>query len=193
MRARSLLLIPVLVAATAGFAQQPITIHLYDSAGLLQQVRVEMKTETSRIFKQAGIPLEWVECEAAGQPVPSADCARPLGKSRLMLQVIPGKRMGSPSASGVAVIQKGNSVYAGLYPDRVKELSRDTNWKFADLLGHAAAHEIGHLLLESAGHSPAGVMRARWETEDLRPLAHNGLVFLPNQLGALLASRQGGH
>jgi hypothetical protein len=193
MRARSLLLIPVLVAAPAGFAQQPITIHLYDSAGLHPEVRVEMKAETSRIFRQAGILLEWVECEAAGQPVHHAECTRPLGKSRLMLQMIPGRKAGSPSASGVAVIEKGNSVYAGLYPDRVKELSRDANWEFADLLGHAAAHEIGHLLLESAGHSPAGVMRARWETEDLRRLSHNGLVFLPNQLGALLPSRQGGH
>jgi len=180
----------MLVAAPASFAQQTITIHLYDSAGLLPEVRMEMKAETSRIFKQAGILLEWVECEAAGQSVHDAECARPLGKSRLMLQMIPGKKMGSPSASGVAIIQKGHSVYAALYPGRVKELSRDTNWEFADLLGHAAAHEIGHLLLESAGHSPAGVMRARWETEDLRRLSHHGLVFLPNQMGnALMAGR----
>src|SRR5512145_3226029 len=96
MQPRSLLLIAVLVAVPA-VAQQTITIHLYDSAGLLPEVRMEMKAETSRIFQQAGILLEWVECEAAGQPVHDAECARPLGKSRLMLQMIPGKKAGSPS------------------------------------------------------------------------------------------------
>ncbi len=36
------------------------------------------------------------------------------------------------------------------------------------ILGHAAAHEIGHLLLGSNSHSPQGLMRARWSRQDLQ-------------------------
>ena len=36
------------------------------------------------------------------------------------------------------------------------------------ILGHAAAHEIGHLLLGSNSHSPFGLMRARWSGQDLQ-------------------------
>ena len=45
------------------------------------------------------------------------------------------------------------------------------------LLGHAIAHEIGHLLLNSSAHSPAGIMRARWNTKDLLRAARGDLLF----------------
>jgi hypothetical protein len=92
---------------------------------------------------------------------------------------------------GLRGIQSGSSVYACLNPERMKELAGDANWSFGDLPGHAAAHELGHLLLESSQHAAAGVMRAKWETEDPRRLSHNGLVFLPGQLGALGATTLG--
>jgi len=166
-------------------AQPRITITLFDIAGLRQEIREAMKTETSRIFLAAGVELGWVECEIAGQPVNLVECAQPLSPTRLMLQLVPGMNKTNPKASGLAVLQGGSSFFACLYPERVSELSRDTNWEFGDLLGHAAAHELGHLLLRSSAHSPAGVMRARWETEDLRRLSHAGLIFLPGQLRAV--------
>lgn len=39
---------------------------------------------------------------------------------------------------------------------------------FAGLLGLAMAHEVGHLLLQSARHSAAGIMRARLTKKGLR-------------------------
>jgi hypothetical protein len=36
------------------------------------------------------------------------------------------------------------------------------------LLGRAIAHEIGHLLLGTASHACAGLMRARWLTGELQ-------------------------
>lgn len=171
-----------LILAPALFAQPTVT--LYDIAGLPAETRQAMKAEAGRILLQAGVQVEWVDCEVSGQPVNMQACAAPLGPGRFMLQLVPGKSRINPHASGMATIQKGASVFACLYPERVRDLAHDANWDFADLLGHAAAHELGHLLLESAGHSNAGIMRARWETEDLRRLSHNGLVFLPGQLAA---------
>jgi hypothetical protein len=175
-------LFPALLVARAVSAQPSLTITLYDVAGLSAETREAAKIETGRIFLQAGIRLEWVECEVAGEPFNISACSVPLGRNRVMLQLLPGHSRRNWHAAGMAVRQKGSGVFACLYLGRIRELSRDANWDFADLLGHAAAHEIGHLILGSSAHSNAGVMRARWEPEDLRRLPHNGLVFLPGQL-----------
>lgn len=171
-----------LLLASVLHAQPSVTVTLYDSAGLPAETRQAMKREAGRILLQAGVDVEWVDCEVAGQPVNLPACAVHLGPGRFMLQLVPGSNRNKPRSSGMATIQKGASVFACLYPERIRNLARDANWDFADLLGHAATHELGHLLLESASHSNAGIMRARWETEDLRRLSHNGLVFLPRQL-----------
>ena len=189
MRHTTSCLISMVLLAPAVPAEQRTIINLYDLAGLPLPIREEMKRETSKIFLQAGASLEWVDCEIAGKPLNLAECAQPLGAARLMLELIPGTNKKNPRASGKAIIQRGSSVYACLYPDRVRVLARDAGWEFGDLLGHAAAHELGHLLLESAEHSPAGVMRARWETQDLWRLPHDGLVFLPGQLAAVKVNR----
>jgi hypothetical protein len=107
-----------------------------------------------------------------------------LGPGRLMLQFMRGSNPANRRAAGLAAIQGDASVYACIYPTRIRDLSRDAKWEFGDLLGHAVAREIGHLRLNSSGHSNAGIMRARWEAEDLRRLSHQGLVFLPRQLDA---------
>jgi hypothetical protein len=168
-------------------AQPLITITLFDLVDLGPEVREAMKRETSRIFLDAGVELEWVECEVADEARNLSECARPLGPTRLMLQLVPGVNKARPTASGLVVLQGGSGVFACLFPERVKELARDANWQFGDLLGHAAAHELGHLLLRSSAHTTAGVMRANWEIEDLRRLSHTGLVFLPGQLGTVQA------
>lgn len=168
-------------------AQPSITVTLYDLAGLRNEVRETMKKEAARILRDAGLDLEWVDCEFAGKYMNLAECAKALGPTRLMLQLVPGFNKLAPKASGLAVVQDSGSVFACLYPERLKLLARDANWEFGDLLGHAAAHELGHLLLQSSAHAPAGVMRAQWETEDLRKLAHRGLVFLAGQLSGVPA------
>ncbi|MBN8733040.1 MAG: hypothetical protein J0L64_21070 [Acidobacteria bacterium] len=187
MKHTTLCLLTLAVLASPLAAQSRITINLYDAAGLRADHRQAMKQETSKILQQAGVELDWVECELAGQPLNQPECARPLSAGRLMLQLAPGANKKNAKATGMAIIQPGSSFFACLYPQRVKDLASDANWDFAELLGHAAAHEIGHLLLESNHHSPAGIMRARWETGDLRRLSHNGLVFLSGQLGSVLA------
>ena len=47
----------------------------------------------------------------------------------------------------------------------------------AQILGHAMAHETGHLLLWSKSHSSTGIMKASWSREDLREIAMGHLAF----------------
>ena len=169
----------VLVAGPV-LAQPQITVSLFDRAGLSRQVRETMKKDASQIFREAGIKLEWVDCETVGAMSP--ECAQPHGGARLLMELTPGRNKKTPWIAGVAIVQGSSSFLACLYPERVQELAQKTSWDFGELLGHAAAHELGHLLLRTADHTRAGIMRASWEVKDLRNLPHAGLVFLPGQL-----------
>ena len=176
----AILLFAMALSPLPAVAQARITVTLFDRAGLHAGVRETMKKESTRIFREVGIQLEWLDCETAGQP--SAECLRPLGANRLRMELLAGGDKKSPTLTGMAFVQHGPSVLAAVYPDRVRKLAENASWEFGELLGHAAAHEIGHLLLRSTRHSPAGIMRASWEIKDLRLLSHSGLVFLPGQL-----------
>jgi hypothetical protein len=49
------------------------------------------------------------------------------------------------------------------------------------ILGHAIAHEIGHVLLGSSEHSSSGLMRAQWNQANWHLASAGLLTFLPEQ------------
>jgi len=49
------------------------------------------------------------------------------------------------------------------------------------ILGHAMAHEIGHLLLNSSAHSPVGIMQGEWDKRELTHLQAGRLLFTSEQ------------
>src|SRR5262249_17833758 len=49
------------------------------------------------------------------------------------------------------------------------------------ILGHAMAHEIGHLILGLNSHASSGLMRANWWAGDLRLPLRQGLFFTSDQ------------
>jgi hypothetical protein len=63
----------------------------------------------------------------------------------------------------------------------VRELARDGDVSESQLLGHALAHEIGHLLLGARSHSVNGIMRAHWHQEELYTIARAYLFFTDEQ------------
>ena len=83
---------------------------------------------------------------------------------------------------------RGRLVYI-LY-DRVETVARNADADVATVLGHAMAHEIGHLLLP-AGHSLSGLMGADWDANDLRQAEGGRLLFTPDQ-AALIRARLAG-
>jgi hypothetical protein len=49
------------------------------------------------------------------------------------------------------------------------------------MLGLVIAHEIGHLLLPFGSHSDTGIMRGRWNVEELKRVVLRALGFTPFQ------------
>ena len=93
----------------------------------------------------------------------------------------------------------GSGCYADLFYEPLEQLHQSDGTDIASLLGHVAAHEIGHLLLGTNSHSGAGIMHAHWTAEELAKAKLGGLVFLENEsrrmneklVTAMQASRSG--
>jgi len=85
--------------------------------------------------------------------------------------------------------------YAEVFYQRVADWVSGAEISAYQLLGHAMAHEIGHLLLGQNSHSRDGIMRPQWNPNDLRVIARASLRFTPEQAerlrGACLRRIQG--
>ena len=101
-----------------------------------------------------------------------------------MLRIIP-HLFGSTHANfhddnlGFAAVGKEGGILATIFYHRFEAVTKGGD--SSRILGYAIAHEIGHLLLGSNGHSQAGVMRAYWSHDFLRRAKRELLLFSPEQ------------
>ena len=59
-------------------------------------------------------------------------------------------------------------MHATVFYDRIETVSKTGDVSLSTMLGHAIAHEIGHVLLGTTDHSRSGIMKARWGRADYR-------------------------
>src|SRR5690348_831432 len=90
-----------------------------------------------------------------------------------------GESVISPTAEGPLPGGTANVFY-----DRVEHISYLWDLDPGEILGDAMAHELGHLLL-GADHSGQGIMKARWNVQDLELARRGKLRFLPTETTAL--------
>jgi hypothetical protein len=151
-----------------------VAIRTYNYAAVATDQFTAAKTEAERIFKRAGIAIDWIECRVPGS-VFGAACTEPLLAGRdLMLRLterIPTDRS-RIVALGESMLDRdqrdGVLMTIDLFP--VRAVASRTSAAMVTLLGRAIAHEMGHLLLRSADHPRIGLMRALWTTDELRGL-----------------------
>jgi hypothetical protein len=84
---------------------------------------------------------------------------------------------------GISVLEEegGRGSLSSGYYDRVAELARSGSAPRSVVLGHAMAHELGHLLLKTGAHTATGIMRAVWQPEEVREAARSALNFSGHQ------------
>ena len=174
----------VLTTAWPGFAETPedqgskaelkLTVSVYNMAKVHGLPLDRAEKQASRVFREAGIELEWKQCPCnlASEP------------TDVMLRIIP-RLFASNSAGfrsehlGFAPSGQQGGVLATIFYNRIEDLTRGGD--ASCVLGHAVAHELGHLLLGQDAHSPAGLMRAHWTREDLKLAARGCLQFTSEQ------------
>ncbi len=178
--------------AASGEPGPKIKVTIYNYAEAPSATLAEAEAAAARIFERAGIEISWQEHRATDLDTKTiANRLRTRNEVHITMHIIPRSMAARLAPSqiclGLSVVPGGNKRgdMAWVFYHRVEELARRRSLSAADSLGHAMAHEIGHLLLGVNSHSPTGLMRARWDQSDLLRAAKGWLIFTDAEAGHL--------
>lgn len=166
-------------------ANSPITIRLYNYADLTPAAQARAEKVASDILRKAGITAQWLDCPIAKVQQNPA-CSLPLRPTELILRILPGSKASRAAldraSCGYALrpTNGGTGTLITLFYDCVEKTAKTQRMARGLVLGHTAAHEIGHMLLPR-GHSAQGIMRARLRKADWERAAKGTLLFTPQQ------------
>ena len=170
--------------AARGESGPKITVTIYNYAQVPSGMLDGAEAIAARIFERAGIESSWQEHRATATG--SETIASPLrtrNEVHITMHIVPRSMTVRLAPNhiclGLSVVPGGNKRgdLAYVFYHRVEELARRRSLSAADSLGHAMAHEIGHLLLGTNSHSPTGLMHARWDRSDMLRAATGWLIF----------------
>jgi hypothetical protein len=167
-------------------------IRLYDLARTPAAPLERSKLVAQRVLAKAGIHVSWTE---GGREDPqayevrydgSAKCSPTVEFSELRIRLVAKAPPGSlDNVLGTALPCSNIGVQVTIYMDRANAFAWDSG-TLANVLGHAMTHEIGHVLLRSAAHSRAGIMKMRWSDSDWQAALCGDLTFDPEQAAGML-------
>jgi len=86
------------------------------------------------------------------------------------------------------IVREGFSRYASVLYGEIRARGDGEAVFEGRMLGYTIAHEVGHLLLGSDTHSPAGIMTARWNSKVLRSATRQTFSFTKEQAEQLRAN-----
>ena len=144
----------------------------------------------------------WVDCPLSGAELDRFPaCQQQMGGADFALRILSAAMTERASAGGEALgfalpcPEDLAGCYAEVFYQRISDWASGAEISAYQLLGHAMAHEVGHLLLGPNSHSRDGIMRPQWNPDDLRVIARASLRFPPEQAerlrGACLRRIQG--
>jgi hypothetical protein len=179
-----LLLLLALAGDAKGFSPQAaaLQVQVYDYTGLNPSALYGFIDSTQAILTGAGIS---VEVDACPRGV-STPCESLRGSFRqVVIRVVAGAPRNNQEARwqhlGQSIAAHDGGTYASVFLNLAEEEAAETNLPRILVLSYAAAHEVGHLLLGDEAHTPQGLMKADWETDDFRAMAQNRFRFSPEQ------------
>lgn len=176
----------VLTFPASIFAKQEpavsIPILVYNYAEVAPGILAGAEHEADRILNKAGLRAVWIDCSVKpGELDEKSVCRSGLGyqtiELRLLTRHIPTRF--HDSTFGFAVSPGLASVYYG-DAARLFEQPKPRS-DLPVFLGCLMVHEIGHLLLNDYGHSPTGIMQAKWGPTQLGQALTGFMTFTPAQ------------
>jgi hypothetical protein len=169
-----------------GAVKPVLTVRVFDYVQAPEAVANAEEVAT-RIFREAGVTVAWHDCAPVVPKSPDVStCSGELGPTEVVLRIVPLIKVFpgvDHDAAGFAV-----GPYATVSFARVMDLARNDSAPRFVILGRAMAHEIGHVLLRTSGHSPEGIMRAQWGGAELKVVTTNDMFFTRKQSKALQAT-----
>lgn len=198
MKTRMGLALVLLSSATAsqGVPDARLSIIVYDAAHIGAKTLVSAEHLTGTILETAGILPSW-----------SAGSLEDLGSQGIDFTAYGRKECGSEHALAILRIEILRQAPAGLaaqalglslpcarrgvqiivYADRIVNVSETGGPTFARTLAYVMAHELGHVLLRSAAHASAGLMKGTWSKTDWQRAAASVVSFSPAEAQQITA------
>jgi hypothetical protein len=175
------------LAASSAELNPQITLRVLNSVRIPPYRLARAEQVTTRILHKAGVQVVWLDCTVATgqwQPV----CDRPMGPTDFLFNFVEEIRSLSPNATenmlAFVPVPEGGELRRRAYIStrRASDTASQLQASLEMILGLAAAHEMGHMLMSSGQHSPVGLMRAQWDAKDLERAARGDLVFTADQI-----------
>ncbi len=146
--------------------------------------------EAGRILAEAGFLVTWLNCPVT--PGGSATCRKEVDAADIRVRIVSlpeqKKNIFHDSVFGFAMAP----AFASVYYESAERLAKLDNASFEMpvILGCVIAHEIGHLLLGSNGHSASGIMQPQWERKQVQQAMTGRLLFTPEQTKVIQSETQ---
>jgi hypothetical protein len=175
------LIVASVASAETIAGERALVVSVRDYAKVAPVTLHRAMDEVARIFRRTGIQVSWIE---------GADAVRAMPRLHLIVldREIPELREEGHLSLGAAprlVDVPGHVAY--VFREPIEYLSAVHAVDDALVLAHAIAHELGHLLLPS-GHSPEGLMAARWGAREVRAASWGTLMFSPRESSLIRAA-----
>jgi hypothetical protein len=186
---------------TARAGQLRVTV--YDKSDLPAQTTHRASQNLRYIFLHGNIGIVWVT------GTPDADEATLVTYTNIVSReqehrlacrarrdVAVAIRAASPSlfpqaVLGFALPFASEGINVVVYRDRITAAAMAQNVPESDLLAHAIAHEIGHVLLRSSEHAAGGLMAGIWKACEYSWIATGSMFFTPEDMARIRASMNG--
>jgi len=170
-------------------AEETLCVHVYNLAAVAPQTMKWARSETTRIFIRAGIGISWEQPPLASPEARLWDLnispvllSRSRERSCLVVSVLQDLSSAAyPGALGFALPFARSGVSAEIIYRRVELLAASVGVAPEVLLAYTMAHEMGHVLLRSSNHAPAGIMQGHWNAGNWRLASFGMMNFLPQE------------
>jgi hypothetical protein len=137
--------------------------------------------EVTRLYRGIGVDVTWVSSDA-----PHAAALR-----AIHVVLVPDEggdlRDRQTPVMGAAVVTGQGTRLAYVYYRQIESQARQYDVSATMILASAIAHEVAHLLLPGAPHSPEGLMRACWTRDDFYRAEQGQLRFSTEQASLIRA------
>lgn len=156
-----------------------VIVSVYDDAKVGLETMVRAEEKATFVFQRAGVDVHWLNCTVGGKLVhPKGPCGKAAYPTNLQIRIVKKSLNLSPTTLGISYLSpEGIGCYSEAFLQPIEELHKGFAIDKSTLLGDVVAHEIAHLLLGTNSHSRTGIMRARWQREELIAAGQGALHF----------------
>jgi hypothetical protein len=155
------------------------TLAVCDQVGLSPEIVTSARRQTLEIFNRAEVKVTWIDLDRRSK------CSIPPSVHKHFVVVIlprAPKDSASPEAMGLTPSPTGSFPRAYVFYNWVRMMVDIVQRNLGErgqgvILGHAIAHELGHLLMPSLPHSLRGIMSTEWHYSQWEDAVAGRLLF----------------